>query len=446
MTGRETLHRLSPVLAGLLALALYVLTMAPGLFWGDSAQLQTATAEPRLGFGGRDYALWTLVSSAVMRLTGSSPALAANLASGLWGAVAVALCFAYARRVTGVTLAAAVAAAALAVSHLHWSSSSVAEVYSAASCFLLLLLFAADGALSGRRGPAFLLGLVMGVSLLHHRMIQVAAVGVLLPLLWRWRRSNRLGSSLAAASVGGLLGAVPMAILIVTTSSSGGLFERVTVFLLGATRPSLPDGLGLGRGLLGLVAYEGRFLCLNLAGPQLVLALRASLPSLSILAGMGGVGIVCPFLFADLGDRFVLLLPAVCAACVLAAVGTSRFRGPIVRTVLLLATAALPIALRDLARAVLDRVPAGSLLLAGWGEGEPIRYVQVVEGHGTAVELKIRYHADALARARAARRTTRLFVSGYPHLDLHVDVPPGHRLEPIIPRALWELVPAAGGR
>jgi hypothetical protein len=467
-------------------MSLYALTMAPGLYWGDSAQLQLATAHPRLDIGARSYPLWTLHSAGFARLTGLPPDTTANLVSALWGAVAVGLCVLYVRRITGSALAGAVAAAALAVSHLHWSSSAVAEVYSAAAVFILLLLIASYAARDGDVRMAFAFGFVAGLSLLHHRMIQVSALAAFISLLPRWVTEERLRRALAAVFAGGLVGALPLVLFALLATAEGPLLVRLKASLLGPFRPSLPEGLGLGRGLLGLFVYEARFLLLNLAGPQLgllvlgVVAVRRN-PDVPLgqLAWVAAAGVLSPLVFPHFGDRYVLLLPAICVGCVLAGPGVWRFESGVVRGVLLLAVTAFPVAVygylstsstlrdlgffrgassehrqaflwpgksgnrdaKELATEVLDHVPNGAVLLSTWGEGEAIRYVRTVDGRKPRVELKLRYHPEGLLPILHARPRARIFVSTYPHLPLDVAVPEGWRLEERIPRSLWELVP-----
>jgi hypothetical protein len=72
------------------ALALYHAGMAPGLLWGDSAEMQILA-----GIGGiahpTGYPLFILVGLAFTHLTGLSPATAANLVSGVFAAATLAL-------------------------------------------------------------------------------------------------------------------------------------------------------------------------------------------------------------------------------------------------------------------------------------------------------------------------------------------------------------------
>ena len=102
----------TPVLALLVfgaALALYHAGMAPGLLWGDSAEMQILA-----GIGGvahpTGYPLFILVGLAFTHLTGLSPATAANLISGVFAAATLALLVTFLIR-RGVSAPAAVGGA-----------------------------------------------------------------------------------------------------------------------------------------------------------------------------------------------------------------------------------------------------------------------------------------------------------------------------------------------
>ena len=95
MTRTDRLHA---VLFAAGALALYVLTLAPDVFWGDAAQLQYFAADPPFGAGPRSYPLYVAGSHLVWRLTPLSPAVATNLFSALCGGLGVGLAWLVARK------------------------------------------------------------------------------------------------------------------------------------------------------------------------------------------------------------------------------------------------------------------------------------------------------------------------------------------------------------
>jgi hypothetical protein len=125
-------------------LALYVRTAAPTVLSGDSAEFQFAA--PLLGVSHpTTYPLYTLLGYVATVVLPGDVARRVTLLSALCAALAVGLFFLPARRVTGSTGAAMVAALALGVAPGLWNAATIAEVYA----LLALLLVALGYALSG---------------------------------------------------------------------------------------------------------------------------------------------------------------------------------------------------------------------------------------------------------------------------------------------------------
>ncbi|MDX1686569.1 MAG: DUF2723 domain-containing protein [Candidatus Promineifilaceae bacterium] len=159
--------------AALIALGVYLLTMAPDLTWShygtDGGELATAAAT--LGVPHPPgYPTYVLVGHMFSRLPlGNSIAFRLNLLSAVSGAVAVGLATAAAghwtrqnaRQPHGVAPLAA--GLALAFMPLVWSQAIITEVYA----LNLALLAAFLWALLGRR-PAWAVGLLLGLSVTTH--------------------------------------------------------------------------------------------------------------------------------------------------------------------------------------------------------------------------------------------------------------------------------------
>jgi hypothetical protein len=370
------------------------------------------------------------------------------------------------------------------VSHLLWSSSAVAEVYSLNAVFFFALALAAVAGLRGSGRGTFLFGLIAGVSLLHHRTIQITAFGMFLALVVPHVRRRRPRPPPAPFLLGVVAGLLPLVLLVafhLDEARAGGL-QRT---LLGSFHLRPPSGLGFGRGLLGLLLYEARFLAFNLLGPQLLLAavglhrvaredrgvfLLLLLPALFALPQ--------PLVFPHLGDRYVLLLPTVCSLAVFAGVGAAvvaRPRPAPVRAVLPLLVVATTAVLygalahlsvlrgigffrgateaharqflwppkthltepEDYARRILAALPPDADLYAGWGEGAVIRYLQDVNGVRGDVEVHLLSDLDRVVADTTAGH--RRYVSAYPNLSnlKHLERYP--ELEVVIPGALWRI-------
>ena len=171
---------------GLLALALYVRTLAPGLLDGDAGEFQFAA----WGFGlahPTGYPLYLILGGVWqhgLALFGADPAWALNLFSAVTAALTVALLFVTMRKIipgpAGVSRGVALFSAALfAVNPTVWSQALIAEVYALHGLLMVLILLAAlrwDGSM-GR--TALLAGLV-GLGLAHHRTTVFVIPGVLL--------------------------------------------------------------------------------------------------------------------------------------------------------------------------------------------------------------------------------------------------------------------------
>jgi hypothetical protein len=205
-------------LAAVLALAVYIRSLAPGLLWGDSAEFQMAA-----WLGGfahpTGYPLYLMLGWLWTHLLPvGDPAYRMNLFSALWGGAATGLVALLAMRllrfVAGQSalgfLGPSKAASRLigfgvalvfVFTPTFWSQAVVAEVYTLHAAFvaaiLLALLAWAERRLTGdARGAerlSYLVALLFGLSLAHHRSTLLLIPGALLfaALVLRgsgWRR------------------------------------------------------------------------------------------------------------------------------------------------------------------------------------------------------------------------------------------------------------------
>jgi hypothetical protein len=113
---------------GLVAFICYYATLLPGLDLGDSASFQTGigslTLTPR-----QAYPLYYGLSSVVAWLHPAEAARAANLASAIYGAMAVVFAAWLAARLTESTVAGIAAGLFLAFAYTFWTQAITAEVY-----------------------------------------------------------------------------------------------------------------------------------------------------------------------------------------------------------------------------------------------------------------------------------------------------------------------------
>jgi len=163
------------------ALALYLVTGAQGLMWGDPSKLTLyalAGYLPSLNPG--DHAGWTAVAAAWLRVVGGDPVVAAHRLSALAGALAVAALPALLLRLGRDRAEAHTAAALLLAAHPLWSAAGVAETYAPALAAALL------GGLAAAAGGGWLLlaGALWGLAVSVH----VVSAALVVPLAWTLAR------------------------------------------------------------------------------------------------------------------------------------------------------------------------------------------------------------------------------------------------------------------
>jgi hypothetical protein len=183
-------------LAALLALGLYLRTLAPGLLGGDSGEFQFAAWVTGLAHP-TGYPLYLILGYLWSHLLPwGDPAGRLNLLSALFGALAVGLVYLLAVRTLrlagpahqtelGYRLLAAVTAATFAASPTFWSQAVIAEVYAlnaalVAGLLLTLVTWAADPV---RDRPLYVGAAIFGLGLAHHRTIVLYSPAILLFLV-----------------------------------------------------------------------------------------------------------------------------------------------------------------------------------------------------------------------------------------------------------------------
>jgi hypothetical protein len=126
-------------LIGVLALALYVRTLAPDVLYHDSAEFQTLTYT--LGMThSTGYPIYLLLARVVGFLPLSSPAWRVNLFSALCAAGTVSGVYLLARFFTPNRIGAALGSVALALSYTFWSQAIITEVYTPGMVVLTAVL------------------------------------------------------------------------------------------------------------------------------------------------------------------------------------------------------------------------------------------------------------------------------------------------------------------
>ena len=192
-------------LIGLLALALYVRTLAPSLLWGDSAEFQTLSYT--LGMSHpTGYATQIIFGKIFTLIPVNNIAYRVNLMSAFFGALAVACTYLIVRLLGHSRVPAISAAMLLAFTEGFWWRALVAESYAPAAGMLALvwLLF-----LLWRRTDRpmylFLAGLAGALSIGIHSTVVMTAASVLIVMAFTARKRIEWISAAAGALLGVLL-------------------------------------------------------------------------------------------------------------------------------------------------------------------------------------------------------------------------------------------------
>src|SRR5262249_36037888 len=130
------------------ALAFYRIGLAPGLLWGDSAEMQILAAVGGVAHP-TGYPLFTLLAQLFVAILRREPAFLANLFSATFASATLALLTAF-LLARGVRTAAIVAAViGWGLSFTFWTTSHRAEVYSLAAFVALGSLWCTLRAIEG---------------------------------------------------------------------------------------------------------------------------------------------------------------------------------------------------------------------------------------------------------------------------------------------------------
>ena len=430
------------VLVLLGALALYVVTCAPGPVWQDSGMLQWRVlnhdVQGRLGLALAHPLFYLLAIGGKWVLWGE-PAWRVNVVGAALGALGVASVFLLVRLWTGRAWAALVSAATLGVMHTYWRHAALPETYDLYVALLLGELSCLVAyARTGKRGWVYGLALVNGLAVATH-MLGVLSLAVWLVLGAAGVWASRLRWRDAALCVGlWSLGALPYLWLIGSALAEG---QPAGSVLHSAAFGQSWAGAVLNRSLsTGLLRENVLLFGYNFATPNVLLAMGG----LAWLFGRGSkrwLGWVLVALMVLYGgfagrytvaDRYAFFLPFYALTAVLVGLGaawaaqrwswTGRWRAGVLLAALLPVAAYAagpPVAERAgvslgtrrelpyrndyrwflqpwkrgyqgparFAKETFETVGAGSIVYADQTTVYPLLYAQVVHGQGRDVAV-----------------------------------------------------------
>ncbi|MEJ2705691.1 MAG: DUF2723 domain-containing protein [Sedimentisphaerales bacterium] len=201
------------------ALALYVISCAPGTLWQDSGLIQYRIWHNDIeGFFGLavSHPLFYLVAIAAKYVPLGAFARRANLVSSIAGAVAVANMFLLVRLWLGRDFPAVIAAITLAVSHTFWRHASIIETYTLwAALFLAELIVLLQYVRTNRVRYLYWLGLLNGLAIAVHMLASIAFVCYAVFIVFLLARKKIRAKDLAIILLLWMVGALPYEFLII---------------------------------------------------------------------------------------------------------------------------------------------------------------------------------------------------------------------------------------
>ena len=247
-----------------LALCVYIPTLAPGLLWGggDFATFQTRLYTGELAGSIFGHPLWVILARPFLYLPIRDVAYRANLASAFFGAGALAFVYLCAWQLTRRARPSLLATGALLVSHTFWTYSVMPKVYSLNTLLLAAILYLLlRWGNEMRPGLLYAAAALAGLSLLNHLLMATAMAGFavyVIVILRQQPRTEAARRQLLLAGACFVLGLLPYLVIVVTqnqsSATSGTIVGSVRDFLISWLHP-IPLLLGVGVGI-ALLVYQ----------------------------------------------------------------------------------------------------------------------------------------------------------------------------------------------
>ncbi|MHC4437638.1 MAG: protein O-mannosyl-transferase family [Planctomycetota bacterium] len=201
------------------ALALYIVSCAPGALWQDSGLIQYRIWHNDIeGFLGLaiSHPLFYILAIGIKYIPLGEFAHRVNLVSAIAGAVAIANMFLLVRLWLGKNLPAVVAAATFAVSHTFWRHASIIETYTLwTALFLAELIMLLQYTRTRRVHYLYWLGLLSGLSIAVHMLASIPLICYALFIAFLLAKKEIHTKNLAIIVLLWIVGALPYEYLIV---------------------------------------------------------------------------------------------------------------------------------------------------------------------------------------------------------------------------------------
>lgn len=297
---------LCALLVVVLSLALYTVTLAPGLLGGadDLARNQTWAFQGSVDFFDvTSHPLWVYLAHIFIMLLWGDVAWRANLASAFFAVLTLFFIFMSSVSITkrlGISL---LATATLAVSHTFWTYALLPKAYSLNSLFLAACVYLLlQWREKGRPVYLFVFAFLYGLSLLNHIMILLAGVGLIVFILVTVRSQGEMrdvGRLLLVSALLFCAGVIPFFYMLLSPGRGPAMGGQLLAFLVSLSYPlSHPASMivALGEGISFALYQFPLTLFVGFAGLVRLWRLDRALFWLIVLAILGS----CAFLMANL--------------------------------------------------------------------------------------------------------------------------------------------------
>ena len=318
------------------ALALYVVSCAPGALWQDSGLIQYRIWHNDIeGFLGLaiSHPLFYILAIGAKYIGIGEFAHRINLVSAVAAAVAVANMFLLVRLWLGRNLPAVVAAVTLALSHTFWRHASIIETYTFwAALFLAELIMLLQYTRTRRVHYLYWLGLLSGLSIAVHMLASIPFICYAVFVAFLLIKKEIHIRNLAIIVLLWIAGALPYEYLIVKNIiQTGDLAGTLASAVFGHRWQGAVLNTSLS---MGIVKENFLYILLNFPTPNFLLFFVGCFGLFKMPQCRGFRNVVLAltvlfFLFAfryTVPDRYAFFIPFYCLVSIMIGLGTDILR------------------------------------------------------------------------------------------------------------------------
>ena len=341
-TKSKLARHYAAVLCG--ALALYVVSCAPGALWQDSGLIQYRIwhndVEGFLGLALSHPLFYLLAIGAKHIPLGEFPHNV-NLVSAIAAAVAVANMFLFMRLWLGRNLPATVAAVTLALAHTFWRHASIIETYTLwTALFLAELIMLLQYARTNKVRYLYWLGLLSGLSIAVHMFASIPLLCYAAFIVFLLAKKEIRFGDLAIVVLLCIVGALPYECLVIKNIIQTG---DVLGTFASAAFGDRWQGAVLNTSLsMKIVKENFLYILLNFPTPNVLLFLAGFFALFKVPLHRGFRNVLLGltalfFLFAfryTVPDRYAFFLPFYCMVSILIGLGVYLLQEQVNRRVL----------------------------------------------------------------------------------------------------------------